>query len=87
MNFDGRLDNELITNIKSTESGELINEAINMAKQSDVIILAIGGTEYTYREVWNNHWGDNFNLDLIGAQTFLIKELYWINYRRTSLYK
>ena len=87
MNFDGRLDNELITNIKSTESGELINEAITW--QSSQM------SSFWQLEVRNIHigkygiiiGGDNFNLDLIGAQTFLIKELYWINYRRTSLYK
>ena len=44
-----------------------------MAKQADVIVLAIGGNEQTSREAWNlKHMGDRTSLDLIGRQNELV---------------
>ena len=43
--------------LKRTESRSA--EAVEVAKQADVIILAIGGNEQTSREAWGlNHMGD-----------------------------
>jgi len=50
---------------------EDFSEAVNLAKQSDVVILAIGGSEETCRE---NQ--DVDNLDLTGNQLALAKEIY-----------
>ncbi len=63
--------------LNSYENDEkLINEAIVVAKNSDVIILAIGGNEQTSREAWNdNHMGDRSHLDLLGRQMDLVKAL------------
>ncbi len=46
-----------------------IKEAVEVAKQADVIILAIGGNEQTSREAYNlNRMGDRATLGLIGRQ-------------------
>jgi beta-glucosidase len=53
-----------------------IAAAVKVAKQADVIVLAIGGNEQTARESWNlNHMGDRTSLDLIGRQDELVKAM------------
>ena len=53
-----------------------IAEAVEVAKQADIIILAIGGNEQTSREAWGlNHMGDRASLDLIGRQEELVKAM------------
>ncbi len=50
-----------------------IAEAVEVAKQADVVVLAIGGNEQTSREGWAlNHLGDRASLDLVGRQEELI---------------
>jgi beta-glucosidase len=50
-----------------------IAEAVEVAKQADVVVLAVGGNEQTSREAWAlNHMGDRANLDLPGHQEELI---------------
>lgn len=54
----------------------LIEEAVQIAKQSDVVILALGGNEQTSREAfYNAHLGDRASLELVGAQLELIKAM------------
>ena len=54
----------------------LIQEAVAVAKQSDVIVLAIGETESFCREAWaENHLGDRTSLELLGLQNELVTEL------------
>lgn len=54
----------------------LIQEAVAVAKQSDVIVLAIGETESFCREAWaENHLGDRSSLELLGLQNELVTEL------------
>jgi beta-glucosidase len=51
-------------------------EAVEVAKQADVIVLAIGGNEQTSREAWSlKHMGDRANLDLIGRQEELVNAI------------
>ena len=58
------------------EDRKQIAEAVDVAKQADVIILAIGGNEQTSREAWMlNHMGDRASLDLIGRQEVLVKAM------------
>jgi beta-glucosidase len=53
-----------------------IAEAAEVAKQADVIVLAIGGNEQTSREAWNlKHMGDRTDLDLIGRQNELVQAM------------
>ncbi len=50
-----------------------IAEAVDVAKQADVIVLAIGGNEQTSREAWaRTHMGDRTCLNLIGRQEELV---------------
>jgi beta-glucosidase len=53
-----------------------IAQAVEVARQADVIILAIGGNEQTSREAWGlNHMGDRASLDLIGRQEELVQAM------------
>ena len=53
-----------------------IQEAVDIAKKSDVAILVVGGNESTTREAWaENHRGDRDSLDLLGAQDELVKDV------------
>ncbi|MBN1567687.1 MAG: glycoside hydrolase family 3 C-terminal domain-containing protein [Acidobacteria bacterium] len=55
------------------EDRKSIAEAVEVAKQADVVILAVGGNEQTSREAWAlNHMGDRASLDLVGRQDELI---------------
>jgi beta-glucosidase len=50
-----------------------ITEAVKVAKQADVVVLAIGGNEQTSREAWAlNHLGDRPTLDMAGLQDELV---------------
>lgn len=58
------------------EDRKQIADAVEVAKQADVIILAIGENEQTSREAWAlNHMGDRASLDLIGRQQELVKAI------------
>ena len=53
-----------------------IAEAVTVAKQADVIVLAIGGNEQTSREAWAlNHQGDRARLGLLGRQEELVQAM------------
>jgi beta-glucosidase len=58
------------------EDRQQIAEAVEVARQADVIVLAIGGNEQTSREAWNlKHMGDRTDLDLIGRQNELVQAM------------
>jgi beta-glucosidase len=53
-----------------------IKEAVAAAKNADVAILVVGENESTNREAWSEqHLGDRDSLDLLGAQSQLVKEV------------
>lgn len=53
-----------------------INEAREVARKADVIVLCIGCNEQGSREAWNSkHLGDRANLDLLGRQDELVKTM------------
>ena len=55
------------------EDRKSIAEAVEVAKQADVVVLAIGGNEQTSREAWAlNHLGDRASLDMVGRQDELV---------------
>jgi beta-glucosidase len=55
------------------EDRKQIAEAVKVAKQADLIVLAIGGNEQTSREAWGlKHMGDRTNLYLVGRQDELV---------------
>ena len=54
------------------ENLELIKDAVKVAKQAEIIILAIGENDHLCREAWaKTHIGDNMTLDLFGEQNKL----------------
>ena len=53
-----------------------IAAAVKVARQADVIVLAIGGNEQTSREAWSlKHLGDRTSLDLVGRQEELVNAM------------
>jgi beta-glucosidase len=55
---------------------KLIDEAVEVAQQADIIILAVGETEFICREAWSKtHIGDNMTLDLVGEQQELVEAM------------
>jgi len=58
------------------EDRRQIAEAVAVAKNADVIVLAIGGNEQTSREAWSRkHMGDRTSLELIGRQNELVESM------------
>ena len=58
------------------ENKKKISEAVDVAKQAQVIVLFVGGNESMSREGWaTNHLGDLPNLELLNGQNELIKEI------------
>lgn len=54
----------------------LADEAVETAKNADVIVLVLGDNEQLSREAWaDNHLGDRSSLDLVGPQEELAKRL------------
>ncbi|MFO7657204.1 MAG: glycoside hydrolase family 3 N-terminal domain-containing protein [Bacteroidales bacterium] len=58
------------------ENLKLIEKAVAVAKQAEVVILAIGENEHLCREAWaKTHIGDNLTLDLFGEQNELVEAI------------
>jgi beta-glucosidase len=57
-------------------NAQRIQEAVKVARKTDVVILVLGGNEQTSREAWApEHPGDRDNLDLLGNQDDLVKAI------------
>jgi beta-glucosidase len=60
----------------SVTDARLISEAVQVAQQSDAIILVLGENELICREAWNEvHLGDREGLDLVGRQEQLAQAI------------
>ena len=58
------------------ENKKKIADAVEVAKQADVIVLFVGGNESTNREGWaTNHLGDLPTLELLNGQNELVKQI------------
>jgi beta-glucosidase len=58
------------------EDRRQIAQAVEVAKNAEVIVLALGGNEQTSREAWSlKHLGDRANLDLPGRQEDLVRAM------------
>lgn len=58
------------------EDRRSIAQAVKVAQQADVIVLAIGGNEQTSREAWAlNHLGDRADLEMVGRQDELVNAI------------
>lgn len=63
---------DVVTPSKPAEDRQRIHEAVETAKQADVVLLVLGGNEEVSREAYaNNHLGDMDNLELVGMQNEL----------------
>jgi beta-glucosidase len=70
----GSWNQDLVTLSNPEEDRKLIQEAVQVARRADVVVLAIGGNEQTSREGWSkNHLGDRTSLELIGRQEELAR--------------
>jgi beta-glucosidase len=59
------------------ENARLIQQAVEVAKTADEIVLVIGDTEQTSREGWaKNHLGDRDSLNLVGQQDDLANAMF-----------
>lgn len=62
--------------ISQQEALKLINQAVALAKTSDVIVLCMGENVSYSREAWGeNHRGDRDDLELLGYQNLLNQKL------------
>jgi beta-glucosidase len=67
---------DTINLVHAEENKKRIADAMEMAKQADVVVLFVGGNESTSREGWaTNHLGDLPTLELLNGQNELIKEI------------
>ncbi|WP_066796839.1 glycoside hydrolase family 3 N-terminal domain-containing protein [Sphingomonas soli] len=65
-----------VTLVDDVTNDKLRAEALEVAKNADVIFLVLGDNEALSREAWaDNHLGDRNSLELIGPQNQLAKEL------------
>lgn len=65
-----------VTPSNPVEDRKSIAQAVEVARQADVIVLAIGGNEQTSREAWaRNHMGDRTTLDMAGVQDELVEAM------------
>ena len=72
----GSWNQDAVTPSDPAEDAKQIAEAVEVARKSDVVVLAIGDNEQTSREAWSRrHMGDRANLDLFGRQEDLLKAL------------
>jgi beta-glucosidase len=54
-----------------------IQEAVQVARGADAIVLVLGGSSATSREAWaTNHLGDTTSLELVGQQNDLARALF-----------
>ena len=64
----------------SASNAPRIKEAMQIARQADVIVLCLGGNEAIHREAWApGHLGDLAKLELLGDQSALIDSLKKLN--------
>lgn len=65
-----------VKQVPASVNDQLRAQALETAKNADVVVLVLGGNEAVSREAWaDNHLGDSETLDLPGPQDQLAKEL------------
>ncbi|HUA59313.1 MAG TPA: glycoside hydrolase family 3 C-terminal domain-containing protein [Verrucomicrobiae bacterium] len=72
----GSWNEDVVTPSDPEEDRRQIAEAVEVAKQADIVVLALDGNEQTSREAWSfRHLGDRPSLNLIGRQEELVEAL------------
>lgn len=68
--------NDNQTLIPEAQAMKMINEAVNVAKGADIVVLCIGENVSYSREAWGeNHRGDRESIELLGYQNELAKRI------------
>ena len=69
----GRWEEDQVVKSSPEEDRKTIAKAVEEARDSDLIILALGGNDQTSREAWSrHHMGDRTDLNLFGLQDELL---------------
>ncbi|RPI20209.1 MAG: beta-glucosidase, partial [Acidobacteria bacterium] len=72
----GSWNQDVVVPANADEDRASIAEAVKVAAEADVVILAIGGNEQTSREAWaKNHLGDRADLEMVGRQDELVNAI------------
>ncbi|HZM06131.1 MAG TPA: glycoside hydrolase family 3 N-terminal domain-containing protein [Candidatus Saccharimonadales bacterium] len=72
----GSWNQDLVTPSDPSRDFKQIQEAVQVAKRADVVILVVGGNEQTSREGWSKaHLGDRAHLQMVGRQEALANAL------------
>jgi beta-glucosidase len=72
----GSWNEDVVTPSDPEEDRRQIAEAVEVARQADMVVLALGGNEQTSREAWSfQHLGDRASLNLVGRQEDLVDAL------------
>jgi len=67
--MDGSWNEDRVVPGDPEEDRRQIADAVKVAREADVVVLALGGNEQTSREAWSwEHLGDRASLNLIGRQ-------------------
>ncbi|MCA9260355.1 MAG: glycoside hydrolase family 3 C-terminal domain-containing protein [Planctomycetales bacterium] len=75
--IDGGWFEDVVVPSDPDEDRRLIAEATELAREVDLVILAVGGNEQTSREAWmGNHLGDRTSLEMVGRQNALVDALH-----------
>ncbi|HTS29024.1 MAG TPA: glycoside hydrolase family 3 N-terminal domain-containing protein [Bryobacteraceae bacterium] len=70
----GSWNEDAVTPSDPEEDRRQIAEAVEVVKQADLVVLALGGNELTSREAWSfQHLGDRASLNLVGRQDELVE--------------
>jgi beta-glucosidase len=72
----GSWNQDLVTPSDPAKDIRQIQEAVEVAKKSDIVILVLGENEQTSREAWSKtHLGDRAQLRLLGRQEALVNAI------------
>ncbi|WP_332677554.1 glycoside hydrolase family 3 N-terminal domain-containing protein [Brevundimonas sp.] len=71
---------DTVTLVDPAVNARLIEQAVQDARDADVIVMVLGDNEQTSREAWaDGHLGDRDSLDLIGQQNDLARAVFALN--------
>lgn len=70
----GSWSQDMVTPSDPEHDRKQIEEAVQVARKADVVVLVIGGNEQTSREAWSKtHLGDRASLEMVGRQEELVR--------------
>ena len=71
---------DAVAQVPASVNDQLRAQALETAKNADVVVLVLGGNEAVSREAWaDNHLGDRDSIDLLGQQNDLARAIFALN--------